>query len=62
MRTSEVIISKVIVLSGFLIFIQALVESSGEAIFNSAPQNLFIAVACGFALGINSGVKKYKKG
>ena len=62
MRTSEVIISKVIVLSGFLIFIQALVESSGEAIFNSAPQNLFIAVACGFALGINSEVKKYKKG
>lgn len=41
---------KPVCMFSILTFIQAVAESSGEAIFNSAPQNLFIGAIVGIAL------------
>ena len=37
---------------GMFVFIQALVESTGEPIFNSSPQNIFIAISVGISISI----------
>ncbi len=42
---------------GFYIIVQALVESTGEPIFNSAPQNILIGLFVGFGLSVNLRLK-----
>lgn len=42
-------------LFAILIFVQAVVESSGEPIFNSSPQNIIIGVILGLALSKRKG-------
>lgn len=37
---------------GAFVFIQALIESTGEPIFNSSPQNIFIAISVGTSISI----------
>ncbi|SCP96231.1 O-antigen ligase family protein [Anaerobium acetethylicum] len=50
-----------IALSSLLVFVQALVESTGEQIFNSSPQNIVIGIMVGFALSkkLRNGIKIY---
>ena len=52
---------KLIVLFSGMALIQALVESSGEPVFNSSPQNVFIFVSLGIGLSIIADSKKQKK-
>jgi hypothetical protein len=49
-----------IILIALYIFIQAVVESLAEPIFNNSPKNIFLAFAVGIGLYISSG--KYFKG
>ncbi|MEK4115291.1 MULTISPECIES: O-antigen ligase family protein [Paenibacillus] len=46
------------VLFAGLVLIHALIESSGEPVFNSSPQNVFIFTASGIALSIVNARKK----
>ena len=49
--------TKIFVLFAGLVLIQGLIESLGEPIFNSSPQNIFIFISLGIALSI----LKFKK-
>lgn len=42
---------------GMFVFAQTLAESMGEAIFNSAPQNIFIALIIGCCISVRKGNK-----
>ena len=47
-----------IIVFGILVFLHTLVESTGEPIFNSSPQNIFIAISLGMAI---SSISKSKQ-
>lgn len=51
-----------IALFGFLVLIQSIVESMGEAAFNSAPQNIFVGfiVGLGICMGLRRGSENTK--
>lgn len=44
---------------GLLVFIQTLVESTGEPIFNSSPQNIVIGLIIGSVLAIQYSIRGY---
>ena len=46
---------------GFFVFVQAIIESSGEPIFNSSPQNILIAICLGIALSQKNENDEVKK-
>lgn len=45
---------------GLLIFIQAIIESFGEPIFNSSPQNIYIGLLVGYCISRVKGEKNEK--